>query len=356
MDNNDKNSITLPDERRKRRGSGRPTIFDVAALAGVATTSVSRTLRNPELVSAKMKNRVNQAIKALGYSPDPSARALASSRADVICILVPSFSNRVFTEVIVGMYATIGESGYQIQLANSHYSNAEEERLLRMFLSQRPSGLIVAGIDQNETSRALLKEADCPVVQIMELDDNPIDMLVGFSHFDAGRTATEHLITNGYRKIAFLGARMDPRSLRRMAGYRYAMEAAGLYSPDLLTTTPAYSSIPLGCSLLADALSKRRDIDAVFCNNDDLALGVLFESQRRDMIVPYDLGICGFNDLDMMSASHPSLTSIRTPRREIGEQAIKLILDEISGNSNTQRVYDLGFSLIERESTKRLRP
>ena len=125
-------------------------------------------------------------------------------------------------------------------------------------------------------------------------------MMVGFSHFDGGRAATEHLIEAGYRRIGFIGARMDPRSQRRLAGYRAAMEAAGLFDPRLITTTPVPSSVTLGRELLRDALAKMPTLDGVFCNNDDIALGVLFECHRASIAVPKTIGIVGFNDLDMM--------------------------------------------------------
>ncbi|MGO4840968.1 substrate-binding domain-containing protein, partial [Rhizobiaceae sp. 2RAB30] len=140
------------------------------------------------------------------------------------------------------IYDELGGSQFQIQMGNTHYSPLEEERLVKVFLGQRPAALIVAGIDQTDATRKLLRAAGCPVVQIMETSDDPVDMLVGFSHFDGGRAATAHLIEAGYRRIGFIGARMDPRSQRRLAGYRHAMEDAGLLDPHLVTTTPTPSS------------------------------------------------------------------------------------------------------------------
>ena len=139
----------------------------------------------------------------------------------------------------------------------------------------------------------------------METGPDPVDMMIGFSHFEGGRAATNHLIEVGYRQIGFLGARMDPRSQRRLAGYRAAMEAAGLFDPRLVTTTPVPSSVSLGRDLFRDALAKMPTLDAVFCNNDDLALGVLFECHRASIEVPQTIGIAGFNDLDMMQVAFP---------------------------------------------------
>src|SRR5690606_37557490 len=261
-----------------RRGRGRPTIADVAAHAGVGAITVSRALREPERVSQELRRQIAAAVDELGYVPDRNARALASARADLVAVLVPSLTNSVFAEVVQGLYDEIAaDTQLQIHIGNTHYSGLEEERLLRAFLSQRPSAVIVAGIDQTPAARRMLEQAGRPVVEVMETSAEPIDMLVGVSHPAAGRAITRHLIDAGYRRVGFLGARMDPRSQRRLAGYRMVMEEAGLHDARLVTTTPTPSSIPLGCELLRDALARAPDIDAVFCNNDDIALGVLFE-------------------------------------------------------------------------------
>ncbi|RVB58624.1 substrate-binding domain-containing protein, partial [Mesorhizobium sp. M7A.F.Ca.CA.002.03.2.1] len=192
-----------------------------------------------------------------------------------------------------------------------------------------------------------------PVVQVMETGPDPVDMMVGFSHLDGGRAATEHLIEAGYRRIGFIGARMDPRSQRRLAGYRAAMEAAGLFDPRLVTTTPVLSSVSLGREMFRDALAKVPTLDGVFCNNDDIALGVLFECHRASIAVPKTIGIVGFNDLDMMQVAFPSVTSIRTHRYEIGRRAVAMALAAIAGKRPEQRIVDLGFELKRRESTAR---
>lgn len=338
---------------RTRRGGGRPTIADVARLAGVGAITVSRALREPERVSESLRQQIQQAVDELGYVPDPNARALASARAEVFGVLVPSLTNNVFAEVVRGIYDSLSDSPFRVQLANTHYSGVEEERLLQLFLSQRPAALIVSGIDQTDAARKLLEKAGCPVVQIMEVGPDPVDMVVGFSHLEGGKAATNHMIDAGYRRIGFIGARMDPRSQRRLEGYTAAMEAAGLFDPRLVTTTPVPSSVTLGGDLFRDALAKMPSLDAVFCNNDDLALGVLFECHRASITVPGAVGICGFNDLDMMQVAFPSVTSIRTHRYEIGRLGVSMALQAIAGERPDNRIVDLGFELRRRESTNR---
>ncbi len=338
---------------RSRRSGGRPTIADVARRAGVGAITVSRALREPNRVSVELRRQITAAIDELGYVPDRNARALASARADIIGVLVPSLTNNVFAEVMRGIYDGLGSSSLQVLLGDTHYSGMEEERLLRVFLGQRPSALIVSGIDQTPGARVLLENAGCPVVQIMEIGPDPVDMMVGFSHFDGGRELTRHMLEAGYRKVGFLGARMDPRSQRRLAGYRAVMEEAGRFDARLVTTTSLPSSVTLGREMFRDALGCVPDLDAVFCNNDDLALGVLFECHRAALSVPGAIGIAGFNDLEMMKVAWPSITSVRTYRYEIGRRAIDMARAAIAGDRPDDGVVDLGFMLQVRESTSR---
>ena len=332
------------------------TLADVAKKAGASAATVSRTLRQPHLVSEKLRNRIMEAVQELGYVPDPAARALASSRSNVVGVLIPSVTNNVFSAALQGIYEAAETSPYDIQLGNTRYSALKEENLVGLFVRQRPAGLIVAGIDQTDTTRQLLKQANCPVVQIMEISDDPIDMMIGFSHYDAARAATQHLIDQGYRRLGFLGARMDPRTQRRLKGFRDAATDAGVYSETRVCATPRPSTVTLGSQLFAELLDRAPDTDAIFCINDDIALGALFEAQRRRISVPDQLGICGFNDFDMMAVANPSITSVRTFREEMGQQAMQMVITAIEDASAIERkVVDLGFEVRARESTK-IRP
>jgi LacI family gluconate utilization system Gnt-I transcriptional repressor len=271
----------------------------------------------------------------------------------VIGVLVPSLTNNVFADVLRGIYDAIDGSGYSIQLANTRYSILQEEKLLRLFLAQKPAGMIVTGIDQTTESRAMLESANCPIVQIMEIGPNPIDMMIGFSHYDAACAAISHLLVEGYRRVGFLGARMDPRVQRRFQGYTATMKAAGLLDPSLIVTTTLPSSVTLGGTLLGDLLSKAPDIDAVFCANDDVALGVLFECQRRQIAIPGQMAIVGFNDLDFMASAVPPLSSVRTNRYEMGRDAATMVVDSLDGRRPRVSVVDLGFKVMARQSSLR---
>lgn len=334
-------------------GDLKVTIAEVAKDAGVSAMTVSRALREPDKVSAKTLAKIREVVDRLGYVPDPAASALAAGKTNVIGVIVPSVTNNVFSDVMRGIYEVAEGSKWQIQLGNTRYSPLEEESLVRTFLSQKPAGLILSGLDQSEETSKLLMGADCRIVQIMECGPDPFDMMIGFSHVAASAAATRHLLDQGYERPGYIAARLDPRSQRRLAGFKAEAERAGVFSAGRIVTTPRPSTVTLGCELVADLLSKAPDTDAILCNNDDLALGALFECQRRGLRVPEDFGICGFNDLEMMAAANPSITSVRTFRLTMGRDAFQLLTAALDGVEPQNAVVDLGFEVLARQSTAR---
>ena len=338
----------------------RPNLKDVAELAGVSAITVSRVINTPDKVSDKLRHTIEQAIQQLGYIRNHAASALASRRSGVLAVIIPSLSNIVFNEVLQGIYSAAKTHQLQVILGDCHYSPLEEEKLIATLLSQAPEGLILTGTDQTDYGRKLLQNAGIPVVQLMELTDQPIDINIGFSHFDAGRAMTEHLLARGYRRIGFLGARMDPRTQQRLAGFKRAIAAWNLTqapTPQALcqpfvVTTGQSSSIKLGGQLLQAIMAESQgQCDAVFCCNDDLALGALFEARKMHLQVPADLAIAGFNDLEASALVEPGITSVASPRFAMGQQAVDLILQKASGAQRAFPPIDVGYSIMVRGST-----
>jgi LacI family gluconate utilization system Gnt-I transcriptional repressor len=310
-------------------------------------------LRTPHLVAPATLERIRAAVSALGYVPNPAAQALASSRTGVIGVIIPSVTNFVFSELLRGVMDATENLPFQPQFVNTRYISRREDELVRLFATQRPAGMIVAGIDQSTEARAALAAMGCPVVQVMELAPDPIDMMIGSSQTEGARAVVRHMLEQGYRNLGFLGARMDPRAQRRLAGYRQELEAAGLASADRVLTTPQPSSVVVGRRLMADFLAQYPEADAVFCNNDDIALGAMFECVRRGIRVPAQMGIAGYNDLDMAEGAEPGITSVRTHRYEMGRRAVEMIVEAARDRRPEPAVVDLGFSLMVRDSTLR---
>jgi LacI family gluconate utilization system Gnt-I transcriptional repressor len=337
----------------QRRKTGKPTLSDVAEAGGFSASTASRAISNPESVSASLRERVQRAIEEIGYVPNSAARALASARTDVIGVIVPSVTNSVFSEVLRGVFDALQGSAFQVQFGNTNYSHLKEEQLIRLFIGQRPAAMVITGHDQTRAAEEMLRAAECPVVQIMDLPPDPIDMAVGLSHADAAAAATRHLLDRSYRNIGFLAAQMDTRTRARMDGYVSVMRAAGRFDERLLITTHRPSSVSLGAQLCSEYLSRAAGADAILANNDDIALGALFECQRRRIDVPTDIGICGFNDFEYANVAHPSMTSVQTYRYEMGRRAIGMAIDAASGNRPAELALDVGFELSIRESTNR---
>jgi LacI family gluconate utilization system Gnt-I transcriptional repressor len=340
------------------RGNGddlrrRTTLSDVAARAGVSAVTVSRALRYPEMVSPGLRERVAAAVRELAYVPNRLASALASAHTRTIGVVVPSLTNGVFADYLKALHDVFVPAGLHVVVSNSRYLVNDEEDVIATLLGQHPEAMIVAGIDQSPHARLLLEQAGIPVVQTMELTDDPIDINIGFSQRGAGYAATRYLLDRGFRRIGHIAARLDPRSRRRMEGYAWAMEEAGLEHARATATTPRASTVGLGAELLGEVLA-RTEIEALFCCNDDLALGALFECQRRGIRVPEDLAIIGFNDLEFCASAHPALSSVATPRYVMAAQAAEIVLDIIrgSGARPDPRRIDVGFSVVERASTR----
>src|SRR5258708_10657210 len=167
---------------RKSTKSGKIRLTEVAKLAGVSPITASRFFRNPEALSLSKRERVDSAVKELGYVPNLAARALASHRTEVIGVVIPSLTNSVFADVLRGIYDSSEQSRYSIQLANTRYSILQEEKLLRLVRAQKPAGLIVTGINHTPESRPVPEAMKWPVAPIMEIRDRPGGITVGVSH------------------------------------------------------------------------------------------------------------------------------------------------------------------------------
>ena len=340
----------MPDSQRRRRSSGRVTLSDVAREAEVSPITASRALRSERGVAPELAARVQAAVQRLGYVPDPAARALASQRSTQVPVLVPMLSNTLFVDVLEAVHRTLFPAGFQPLIGVTHYDAQEEELLLRSYLALRPAGLLVTGFDRTETARQLIAASGVPCVHLMEVTDAPQVFCVGFSQQAAGAAITEHLLSRGHRRIAFIAAQLDPRTLQRAEGYRQCLRAAGLHDPKLELLSAARSSLALGAELLERLLREQPDVDAVFFCNDDLAQGGLLAAHRLGVAVPQRLAVAGFNDLAGSDHMLPPLTTVRTPRWSIGEAGARMLLQLMRGDTPPEHSVRLPYEVVVRAS------
>ena len=336
--------------RPRASSTGRMTLEDIAQRVGVSSITVSRAFRRPEKVSEEVRERIHKVASEMGYVSNRAASALASARSMNIAVLVPSLGNSVFVDTLSGIEKVLRPNGYQMLLGISHYSSEEEEALVRAYLAFDPDGILLTGLNYRETTRRLLEYAKIPVVHMMELSDRNGVYSVGFSQEAAAEAMTEHFIQKGHRRIAFVASQLDSRTLARNRGYRDTLLKAGLYDPKRELLVPDPSSVALGGILLNRILQQSPDIDAVFFCNDDLAQGALFECLRRGIKVPDQLAVAGFNDLPASACTVPSLTTVATPRYEMGVQAATMLVALIEKQAVVRSSIDLGFELKRRDS------
>ena len=344
----------MPTQAKHHRSTGRVTLNDVAHAAGVSPITVSRALRGERAVDPALVERVLAASAKLGYVPDPAARALASQRSNHVAMLIPKLSNNLFVDLLDAAQQTLRAGGFQALVGVTHYDEAQEEQLLREQLLHRPAGLLITGLNHNAATQALIARSQVPCVHLMDLpvagQANP-PYCVGFRQNEAGAALTRHLLATGRRRIAFAGAQLDPRVMQRLYGWRSALQEAGCYEPTLEWLNPASSSLALGGVMFEQIMGQTPAVDAIFFCNDDLAQGALLAALRLKIDVPARVAIAGFNDLTGSDQMLPPLTSVRTPRAQIGEAGANMLLALMRGEMQTPVFVDLGFELVQRGST-----
>ena len=334
---------------RSRRKTDSVTMQDVARLADCATSTVSLYLRKPELVHAKSSERIAAAIERLGYVPNMMAGGLAAAAATrVVSLIVPSLRNAFFAETADALQTALGASGVQLLLGHSEYDPAREEALVRASLAWSPAALVLTGLEHSRGTMQMALSRGTPVIEIWELGGNPLDMLVGFDHRAVGAAAARHLRAQGCRNSVFLGARLqeDRRAAQRGLGCVATLQDGGEAGPQIVDPAPA--SVALGSALLGQALDQFPSLDGVVCSNDLIALGALFECQRRGIAVPDTVRIVGFGDLPFAAATNPALSTIRPHGAKIGEEVARLAVAGLNGETIETRVIDVGFELIQR--------
>ena len=321
------------------------TLRDVSEASGVSEMTVSRVLRNRGDVSDATREKVLQAAKALGYVPNKIAGALASQRVNLVAVIIPSLSNLVFPKVLSSVSDELEDTGLQPVVGVTNYSPEKEEQVLYEMLSWRPSGVIIAGVEHTPASRAMLQNAGIPVVEIMDVDGEGIDSVVGISHRRAGLHMAEAIIAAGYRKIGFLGTKMpeDHRARKRLEGFKEGLAKAGIELAD----TEFYaggSALAKGREMTETMLKRSPDLDFLYYSNDMIGAGGLLWCLDHGIDVPGKMGLAGFNGLELLDGLSVRLATMNACRAEIGRKAAQII----SGRSQSGMI---GGEVIELEPT-----
>jgi LacI family gluconate utilization system Gnt-I transcriptional repressor len=329
----------------------RARLSDVAALAQVSTMTVARVLRDPLKVAASTRLRVEAALRDTGYTPDLNARGLASRKSGLVAAIVPLLTNSLTAEIVQGLTDVMAQHDFHLLIGASGFSATEEEALIREFLARRVDAIYLSGTSRTAESVRLLTQQGIPVVEGGNLPETPVDMVVGYSNVLAAAAVTRHLLARGYDPIGYIGANPadNDRARDRRRGFEEALgERAITANPRLCVETKL--DLIAGAEAMKDLLRRQPRPRAVFCSADVLAVGAMFECHRQRIAVPGHIAVAGFDDLDIAGQFVPAITTLRVQRYEIGRIAGSMIADRLAGRVVTERIVDVGFELIVRDS------
>lgn len=319
------------------------TLRDVSEASGVSEMTVSRVLRGRGDVSATTRDKVLLAAKELGYVPNKIAGALASQRVNLVAVIIPSMSNMVFPEVMTGINSVLEGTELQPVVGITDYMPEKEEKVLYQMLSWRPSGVIIAGLEHSDASCAMLRSAGIPVVEIMDVDGTPIDTAVGISHRRAGRQMAQAILTAGYKKIGFMGTKMplDHRARKRFEGFTEALAKAGVEVSDQEFYSGG-SALAKGRDMTQDMLARSPNLDFLYYSNDMIGAGGLLHLLEQGIDIPQDIGMAGFNGVELLDGLPLQLATMDACRKEVGRIAAQIITDRvINGTENVEKVVEL---------------
>ena len=323
------------------------TVSDVARLAQVSDSTVSRIMRNHGLIADATRSRVMEAVRALGYVPNRIAGSLASLDSRLVGVVIPSLSNIVFPEVLQGINAGLAGTNRQSVISVTDYDLDKEEIVVRNLLAWQPAAVLIAGSTHTDATRRMLDQSGIRIVEFMEIDHPPVDVAVGLSHIAAGRVTAQHLLARGYRRFGYVGysGSTDLRARMRYDGFRTALAQAGV-ALQAESLSDGQTSVGKGRVQTADLCARAPGVEVVVYSNDDMAVGGLFHCLAAGIRVPQDLALFGFNGLDIGRELPQPLSTIRSNRFKIGQRAVEVFLQNPVRPAEPS-IIDTGFEVFE---------
>jgi LacI family transcriptional regulator len=329
-------------------------VVAVAARAGVSLGTVSNVLNRPDRVAPATRDRVMQAIRELGFVRNEAARQLRAGSSRTIGLVVLDVGNPFFTDLARGVETTAGKSGLSVVLCNSNDDDEREQHYLSLLQEQRAFGILITPVGTDTAAIDAVRRTGTPVV-LVDRGSNRRQCSVSVNDRVGGELAVAHLLSQGHKRIGFVGGPLAIHQVsERLAGARVAMKAAGQRESALVVIETPRLDVASGRATGAQiaALPARRRPTAVFCANDLLALGLLQDTTRRQLSVPGELAIVGYDDIDFAAAAAVPLTSVRQPRAQLGQAAMELLLEEATDpDSHQHRQVVFEPELVVRDST-----
>lgn len=335
------------------------SIHDVANRAGVSISTVSRVLNDSPRVTDATRRSVKRAIVELGYRPNPSARALRSSRTNLIALTIPELTNPYFSAIAEGVQHVLARANFQLILCASGPDEKVEPEYLEMLANKQVDGLIIASrimVPPEENHKTLLKMArkGYPMVTLgLRIDTRELYCDAITTDTSLGtREAMLHLIENGHTRIAYFGAPKRIAS-RRLEIYRSTMSERGMFVPEdiILEADPTLEN---GFKLAQKVLDSRDRPTAILAVNDMVAVGAMIALQEHGVSIPHEMSIVGFDDIPLASIIRPTLTTVAQPKYELGRLAAERLVGRLDGTITRFQSISLSSHLVIRDSTARV--
>lgn len=325
---------------------------DVARLAGVSTSTVSHVINKDRFVSEAITDKVAAAIKTLNYAPSALARSLKLNQTRTIGMLITASTNPFYSELVRGVERSCFERGYSLVLCNTEGDEQRMNQNLETLMQKRVDGLLLLCTETHQPSQEIMQRY--PSVPTVMMDWAPFDGdsdLIQDNSLLGGDLATQHLIDQGYTRIGCLTGPLDKTPARlRLEGYRKAMHRAGLAIPDGYEITGNFE-FGGGFAAMQQLLAHPVPPEAVFAGNDAMAVGAyqaLYQAGKR---IPEDMGIVGYDDIELARYMTPPLTTVHQPKDELGELAIDVLIHRMAQPDQQQQRVQLTPELVVRGST-----
>lgn len=323
------------------------SLAEVARAAGVSKMTASRVLRNEGGFSESTRQKVLTHVDRLGYLPNRMATAFAAgSTSPFVGVSIPDLGNEAFAQVLDGIDRKLGSFGHQMVLGLSRQLPDEEERWIETVLSWQPAGLILTGRAHSPRANAMLRNSGIPIVEIWDLNSSPLDMCVGLNHYDSGYQMGRFLIERGYHRVGYVGTDhgVANAARSRLSGFSEAVRDGGGDVSKYLCLNDVPSFYP-GFYGTEQLLNSQPDVQAIFFQNDNMAVGGHEYCTSRGLRVPEDIGLAGWGDLPILSVFKNRLTTMKVRHVRLGQLAAEKLLSTMHGAA-VQPVSDIGFLLV----------
>ena len=325
-----------------------PRLDDVATRAGVSTATVSRFFNNPEMVAPETADRIRKAVEETSYIPNLVAGGLASNRTRLVAALVPEIAHSIFNETMQAMIDELSDDGLTVMLGLTGYGDERMLKLINAAIGRRVDAIIMTGVLTNPDIRKRLRSQQLTVIETWGLPPDPIDIAVGFSHRAVGKKIASYVSQRGYKRPYLLTVE-GTRAQMRHAGFIEGWLKAGHNKP-----TEDLIPYPMHFSQGRDAFRRTRSLskqpDVIVCGSDLLAQAVIIEAQAAGCRVPDDLAVIGFGNEVLSAEMRPSITTVAIDGARIGRMAVSVLRRRAAGEVLGAKHFDVGFTLIPRES------